>query len=149
MEWVKGCHTCQMVSKPNLIPPATPLYHIPAKDPSFTRVLNQLVLGHRVRGPLDLVWEAWNAPNYDRQESFLKDELSTRERLVKALKVVPHHPGAALKKRRRYYDPKVKYCNFAPGEETTEVPGLELVVPAEHWGQCGVPLRERLHLEGV
>ena len=149
MDLVKGCHTCQMVGKPNQIHPVAPLHPIPAVDP-FTRVLNQLMFRHRVRGPLDLVREAWNAPHYDRQESFLKDELSTRERLVKALEVAPHHLGAALKKRRRDYDQKVKYCNFAPGEETIEVLGSKLVVPAEHWGQCGVLLEERLqHLGEV
>ena len=129
MEWVKDCHTCQMVGKHNRIPPIVPLYHIPTVDP-FTRIQNQLVLGHRVRGPLDLVREAWCAPYSDRPESLLKSMLRTRERLVKALEVAPHHLGAAPKKRRRYYDQKVKYCNFAPGEETTEVPGSELVVPA-------------------
>ncbi|ORD93095.1 hypothetical protein ECANGB1_1293, partial [Enterospora canceri] len=148
MELVKGCHTCQMVGKPNRIPPMAPLHPIPAVDP-FTRVQNQLVFGHRVRGPLDLAREAWSAPHSDRPESPSKSELSTREGLVKALEVAPHHLGAASKKRRRYYDPKVKYYDFAPGEETTEVPGSELVVPAEHWGQCGVLLRERLqYLEG-
>ncbi|ORD93107.1 POL, partial [Enterospora canceri] len=111
---------------------------------------NQLVFGHRVRGPLDLVREAWCAPHSDRPESLLKSVLRTRERLVKALEVAQQHLGAAPKKKRRYYDPKVKYYDFAPGEETTEVSGSELVVPAEHWGQCGVLLRERLqYLEGV
>ncbi|ORD93075.1 hypothetical protein ECANGB1_1376, partial [Enterospora canceri] len=148
MELVKGCHACQMVGKPNRIPPMAPLHPIPAEDP-FTRVQNQLVFGHRVSVPLDLAQVAWSAPHYDRQESFLKDKLSTRRGLVKALEVAPHHLGAAAKKRR-YYDPKIKNCNVAPGEETTEVSGSELVVPAEHWGQCGVLLRERLqYLEGV
>ena len=69
---------------------------------------------------------------------------------MKTLKVAPHHLGAAPKKRKRYYDQKAKYRNFAPGEETTEILGSELVVPAEHWGQCGVLLGERLqHLGGV
>ena len=103
-ELLKSCHTCQMLGIPNSTSPVALLYRVPAEDPSFTRVLNQLVFGHRERGPLDLVQEAWSAPHYDCQESFLKDELSTRERLVKALEVAPHHLGAAPKKTRRYYD---------------------------------------------
>ena len=107
------------------------------------------MFGHWVRGPLDLVREAWCAPHSDRPESLVESELSTRERLVKALEVAPHHLGAAPKKRR-CYDQKAYYHNFAPGEETTEILGSELVVPAEHWGQCGVLLGERLqHLGGV
>ena len=90
------------------------------------------MFGHRVRSPLDLVREGWCAPDSDRPESLLKNGLSTREGLVKALEVAPHHLGAALKKRKRYYDQKAKYCNFAPGEETTEILGSELVGPAEH-----------------
>ena len=57
-ELLKCCHTCQMVGKPNQTSPVAPLHPIPAVDPLFTRVLYQLVFGHRVRGPLDLVREA-------------------------------------------------------------------------------------------
>ena len=149
-ELLKSCHTCQMVGKPNQTPPIAPLHLIPAVDPFFTRVLNQLVFGHRVRGPLDLIREAWCAPHSDRPESLLESVLRTREGLVKALEVAPHHLGAAPKKRKGYYDQKAKYCKFAPGEETIEVLGSELVVPAQHWGQCGVLLGERVqHLGGV
>ena len=103
-----------------------------------------------MRGPLDLVREAWCAPHSDRPESLLKSVLRTRETLVKTLEEAQYHLGAAQKKRKRYYDQKAKYRNFAPGEETTEVLGSELGVPAEHWGQCGVLLGERLqYLGGV
>ena len=149
-ELVKSCHTCQMVGKPNQNSPVAPLHPIPAVNPPFTRVPNQLVFGYRVRDPLDLVREAWSAPHYDRPESFLESGLSTREGLVKALEVAPHHLGAAPKKNKRYYDQKAEYCIFAPVEETTEVPGSKLVVTTEHWRQCGVLLGERLqHLGGV
>ena len=137
-----------MVGKPNQTLPIAPLHPISAVDPPFTRVLPQLVFRHRVRGPLNLVRKAWSAPHSDRPESLLESGLSTREGLVKALEVAPHHLGAAPKKRKRYYDQKAKYCNFAPGEETIGVLGSELVVPAEHWGQCGVLLGERLQRLG-
>ena len=112
---------------------------------------NPLVFGHRVHGPLDLVREAWCAPHSDSPKSLLKSVLRTRERLVKALEVAQHHLGAAQKKRKRYYDQKAKYRNFAPVKETTEVLGSKLVVPAERWGQNGVLLLgERLqHLGEV
>ena len=78
---------------------------------------NQLVFRHRVRGPLDLVREAWCTPHSDRQESLLKNVLRTRERLVNALEVAKHHLEAAQKKIKGFYDQKDKYRSFAPGEE--------------------------------
>ena len=48
---------------------------------------NQLVFGHRVRDPLDLVLEAWYTPLSDHPESLLKSVLQNRERLVKALEI--------------------------------------------------------------
>ena len=109
------------------------------------------MFGHRVRGSLDLVREAWCASHSDRPESLLKSVLRTRDRLVNALEMAQHHLGAAQKKRKRFYDQKAKYCSFAPGEEATEVLGSKLVVPAERWGQNGVLLLgERLqHLGEV
>ena len=78
---------------------------------------NQLVFGHRVRGPLDVVREAWCYPQAGRSESLLQGVLSSRARLAKALELAREHLGGAQARMKGYYDRKATYREFAPGDE--------------------------------
>ncbi len=78
---------------------------------------NELVFGHRVRGPLDVVRESWCCPQDDPPVSLLQGVLASRERLAGALQVARDNLGEVQKKMKGYYDRKVKYRSFEPGEE--------------------------------
>ena len=78
---------------------------------------NQLVFGHRVRGPLDVVREAWCQPSPERPVSLLKSLMSSRERLAKALEVAQTHLCKAQQNMKGYYDRRAEYRSFAPGDE--------------------------------
>ena len=78
---------------------------------------NQLVFRHRVRGPLDVVRDAWSRSSVGDASSLLKQVQTTRERLQKALEVAQAHLGKAQRKMKSYYDRKAKYRTFEPGEE--------------------------------
>ena len=77
---------------------------------------NQLVFGHRVRGPLDVVKEAW-CQSPEGSSSLLKQVQTTRERLHKALEVAQQHLQQAQGKMKGYYDRRAQYRSFQPGDE--------------------------------
>ena len=78
---------------------------------------NELIFGHRVRGPLDVVRDAWCNPQPSRPESLLKQVMCTRERLSRALEAAQEHLGKAQRRMKGYYDKKTQYRSFAPGDE--------------------------------
>ena len=78
---------------------------------------NQLVFGHRVRGPLDVVRDAWSRGSVGEAPSLLKYVQTTRERLHKALEVAGLNLEKAQKNMKGYYDRKAQYRSFQPGEE--------------------------------
>ncbi len=78
---------------------------------------NQLVFGHRVRGPLDVVRDAWCGVPVNSPQPLLTQVLRTRERLVQAWDVAREHLGRAQRSMKEHYDRRAKYRSFNPGDE--------------------------------
>ena len=77
---------------------------------------NQLVFGHRVRGPLEVIREAWCGDGC-KKRSLLEFVLATRERLTSALEIAKSNLAGAQGKMKEYYDKKVKEREFQVGDE--------------------------------
>ena len=78
---------------------------------------NDLVFGHRVRGPLDVVRDAWCDPEDPQTKSLLQYVAVARERLAHALEVARVQLGQAQKTMKERYDKRAKYRSFSPGDE--------------------------------
>ncbi|XP_045120476.1 uncharacterized protein LOC123509918 [Portunus trituberculatus] len=78
---------------------------------------NQLVFGHHVRGPLDVVRKAWCYPPISDSTVLLDYVLVARKRLRKAHDIARAHLGAAQKGMKWYYDRRTKYHSFQEGDE--------------------------------
>jgi hypothetical protein len=97
----------------------------------------ELVFGHTVRGPLQLLKEKWLN---DESETNLLDYVSTfRFRLLKACEVARKNLGNSQKRMKTWYDQDAKLRTFSPGEKVLvlfPIPGQPL--RARYYGPCTV-----------
>lgn len=77
---------------------------------------NDLVFAHRVRGPVDVVFDAWSSGSEDPQP-LLKYVQSTRERLLKATKMARDNLCKAQSSMKEYYDRNTRVRSFKVGDE--------------------------------
>lgn len=77
---------------------------------------NQLVFGHRVRGPLNVVKEAWSGDT-DTSKNLLRYVTDFRTRLHETLKVARENLTMAQTKMKQWYDRKTQWREFQVGEE--------------------------------
>ena len=75
---------------------------VPSESLGFSH--NELVFGHRVRGPLDVVREGWSESNGDKAELLLGFVTCTRYRLHKALELTRGNLTVAQAEMKAYYD---------------------------------------------
>ena len=78
---------------------------------------NELVFGHKVRGPLSVVHDAWVKGNPNQAESLLEYVRKTRERLHNALALARENLCASQYKMKAVYDRKACERSFEVGDE--------------------------------
>jgi len=77
---------------------------------------NELVFGHRVRGPLAVVREAWSGEEQS-SESLLSYVTRTRERLLKGLEMARSDLVSGQARMKAHYDRKAQCRSFKVGDE--------------------------------
>ena len=87
---------------------------VPSESLGFSP--NELVFGHRVRGPLDVVHEVWSGQIRD-EEPLLDFVVKTRTRLHQALELAKENLLAAQDKMKTHYDRKSVRREFDVGDE--------------------------------
>ena len=76
---------------------------------------NELVFGHRVRGPLDVIKDEWCKES--TSQSLLEFVIKTRERMHWALQLAKENLAAAQKGMKRRYDQKAVVRKFQVGDK--------------------------------
>ena len=77
---------------------------------------NELVFGHRVRGPLDVVWEAWCGEQSEPM-SMLEYISKSRERMLEARELARNNLEVAQHRMKSLYDRKAKLRELKVGDE--------------------------------
>ena len=75
----------------------------------------ELLYGHTVRGPLDLLSEAWQG-NAKGDKSVVSHVLAIRERLEATMKLAGSNLEDAQKRQSNWYDQKAREREFAPDD---------------------------------
>ena len=75
----------------------------------------EMVFGHRVRGPLNLISEQWS--NESVQISLLDYVLRFKERLKKTWEIAHQHLGKSQTRMKTWYDKKSRMRKFKPGDK--------------------------------
>ena len=75
----------------------------------------ELLYGHTVRGPLDLLSEAWQG-SADGEESVVSHILAIRERLEATMEIVEANMKKSQQKQCNWYDQRVRARELAPDD---------------------------------
>ena len=87
---------------------------VPQSSTGFTPF--ELLYGRSVRGPLDVLREAWETPKH-ASESVVSYVLHIRDRLEKMVEVVQSNMTSAQERQKRWYDQKARTRQFVPREQ--------------------------------
>ncbi|KAK7881357.1 hypothetical protein WMY93_029766 [Mugilogobius chulae] len=77
----------------------------------------QLLYGHVVRGPLDVLKEAWEAPNPEKPCNVLSYVLKMRDKLEQMQQLANIHLSQAQKKQKLNYDKAARRRSFREGQK--------------------------------
>ncbi|XP_068232057.1 uncharacterized protein [Palaemon carinicauda] len=112
---VLSCKVCQLVGKPNQKIPKALLIPIPSVGEPFREVIvDVLIFGHRVRGPLDVVREHWEGETPDMN---VLDYLSNlQEKLHRAWTFARENLTKAQATMKTNYDVGTQMRHFDPGD---------------------------------
>ncbi|XP_068207447.1 uncharacterized protein [Palaemon carinicauda] len=112
---VLSCKVCQLVGKPNQKIPKAPLIPIPSVGESFREVIiDVLIFGHCVRGPLDVVREHWEGKTPDM--NVLDYVSNLQEKLHRAWTFARENLTKAQTTMKTNYDVGIQMRHFDPGD---------------------------------
>ncbi|XP_065198307.1 uncharacterized protein LOC135829851 [Sycon ciliatum] len=77
----------------------------------------ELLYGRHVRGPLDLVRDAWAQPTEELRTTTAQFVLTMRDRLERISTEAGSHLATAQQRQKAYYDRLSRERTFAPGDE--------------------------------
>ncbi|KAK7916076.1 hypothetical protein WMY93_011837 [Mugilogobius chulae] len=91
------------------------LQEVPQASTEFSPF--QLLYGHVVRGPLDVLKEAWEAPNPEKPCNVLSYVLKMRDKLEQMQQLANIHLSQAQKKQKLNYDKAARRRSFREGQK--------------------------------
>lgn len=77
----------------------------------------ELLYGRQVRGPLDVLREAWEGPSTPKSHSILAHVLQMRDKMEEMTDLVQANLGQAQMQQKAWYDKAARQRNLQPGQK--------------------------------